>query len=99
MRYGADSFFVYPNPAETIGLAKRAKYHGMTIETITTGVRVDHYVVDPRDGSRHYVTLVSCGCRQFVGSGSAACQHLALMQAACNVIPEAVATVELEAVR
>ncbi len=79
----------YPTPRETIGLAQRARHHGMTIETVATGARVDHFVFDPRDGSRTYVTAVSCGCRQFVGSGCA-CQHVALLQVEKGFIPEAV---------
>ncbi len=84
--------FDYPNPAELVGLAKRARFHKMTIETAPGGVTFVH---DPKDGRRHFVTGFSCDCRQFIGSGSAGCQHLALLQVTNGWIPEAVCEPEL----
>jgi len=88
--------YAYPTPRETIGLAKRARFHGMTLDALPGGV---HCVNDPTTGRRHFVTAVSCDCRQFIGSGSAGCQHLALLQVEKGWIPEAVAAVEMESVR
>jgi hypothetical protein len=99
MRSGADSLFAYPNPAEIVGLAKRARFHGMRLETVAAGDRVDHFVFEPKTGRRQYVTALSCDCRQFIGSGGAGCQHLALVQVETNWIPEAVAAVEMEIAR
>ncbi len=79
--------YAYPTPFETLGLAERAKFHGMTLEVEPSGA---HCVHDPKTGRRHYVTAVSCDCRQFIGSGSAGCQHLALLQVEKGWIPEAV---------
>ncbi len=90
----AESKLQYPTPAETIGLAKRARFHGMTIDVEPSGA---HFVIDPKADRRHFVTAVSCDCRQFIGSGSAGCQHLALLQVSLGWIPEAVAAPELAA--
>jgi len=96
----AESKLEYPTPTETRGLAERTKYHGFRLETAKNGV---NFVFEPQTGRRYFVTLVSCQCRQFIGSGSAGCQHLALLQVERGSIPEAVlepvAVVELEAVR
>jgi hypothetical protein len=96
MNFIVGSQYDYPTPSETIALAQRARFHGMTIETEPTGA---HVVVEPKTGRRYFVTLVSCQCRQFIGSGSCTCQHLALLQTETGMIPEAVAAVEMESVR
>jgi hypothetical protein len=89
----------YPNPDELRGLAQRAKQHGMTIETDLAGARVDHFALDPAEG-RLYLTAFSCTCKQFVCSGGAGCQHLALLLVSKDWIPAPAAlNAEMEAVR
>jgi hypothetical protein len=96
MNFKIGSEFDYPTPSETIALARRARFHGMRIEPEPTG---GHVVIEPKTGRRYFVTLVSCQCRQLIGSGSCTCQHLALVQVEKGAIPEAVAAVEMESVR
>lgn len=94
MKFRIDDPFDYPTPSETVGLAQRARFHGMTLKTDPSGA---HFVFEPKTGRRYFVTAVSCDCRQFIGGGSAGCQHLALLQVAMGWIPEAVAETELAA--
>lgn len=81
---------VYPNPNETRRLAQRARERGVMLVMVEDGRRVDHFASDPRDGQRYYLTAYSCTCRQFIQSGSAGCQHLALLQVELGLVPEVV---------
>jgi len=52
-------------------------------------------VHDPKDGRRHFVTLINCEGRPFIGRGRTSGQHWALGQVERGSLPEAVAIVGL----
>ncbi len=75
----------YPNAREFAGLAARAKFHGFQIEVDDRG---GTFVFEPKTGRRERVTGFSCSCKQWIGSGAAACQHHALVMVEKGLAPE-----------